>query len=75
MNSSLNADFKFDKVFNGVLSALSSSIFLFITHASISFFCNMIYISKDNIHHCLIIEASKGSNLYPLVVLTHNAFT
>ena len=30
---------------------LSSSIFLFITHVSINFFSNMLYIYKDNIHH------------------------
>ena len=46
LSSSLNADNVFDKkgIFYGVLRALSSSIFLLITHASVSFFSVLCFI-------------------------------
>ena len=73
ISSSFNVGYIFDtKNFYGSLCALSSSIFLQITHASISFFSVICFILIRTLFIIFRISGpSNGSNLYQLVVLTH----
>ena len=71
ISSSVSAGCTFDtkKNFYGILCALSSSIFLYIIHASISFFSVIYFILIRTLFIIFLIsEPSNGSNRYPLVV-------